>query len=77
MRRRNYGVKESGSKCGTSLIIPLGIADVADYIADIYNVKRLHSTLHFSPIAFERESAKQQSIDVSEKTFHHTTFVSV
>jgi putative transposase len=45
------------------------MADVADYIVGFYNCIRLHSTLgNLSPNAFERESAKQQSIDVSEKT---------
>lgn len=45
------------------------MADVADYILGFYNCTRLHSTLgNLSPNAFERESAKQQSIDVSEKT---------
>ena len=45
------------------------INDVADYIVSFYNSERLHSTLgNLSPNAFERESAKQQSIDVSEKT---------
>ena len=45
------------------------MTDVADYIVGFYNSMRLHSTLgNLSPNAFERESAKQQSIDVSEKT---------
>ena len=45
------------------------IADVADYIVGFYNCTRLHSTLgNLSPNAFERESAKQRSIDVSEIT---------
>ena len=45
------------------------MADVADYIVGFYNCTRLHSKLgNLSPNAFERESAKQQSIDVSEKT---------
>ena len=45
------------------------MTDVADYIVGFYNCLRLHSTLgNLSPNAFERESAKQQSIDVSEKT---------
>ena len=43
--------------------------DVADYIVGFYNCTRLHSTLgNLSPNAFERESAKQRSIDVSEIT---------
>lgn len=45
------------------------MTDVADYIVGFYNCTRLHSTLgNLSPNAFERELAKQQSIDVSEKT---------
>ena len=45
------------------------MTDVADYIVGFYNCTRLHSTLgNLSPNAFERESAKQQPIDVSEKT---------
>ena len=45
------------------------MVDVADYIVGFYNCIRLHSTLgNLSPNAFERESAKQQPIDVSEKT---------
>ena len=45
------------------------INDVADYIVSFYNSERLHLTLgNLSPNVFERESAKQQSIDVSEKT---------
>ena len=45
------------------------MTDVADYIVGFYNCTRLHSTLgNLSPNAFERESARQQSIDVSEKT---------
>ena len=45
------------------------IADVADYIVGFYNCTRLHSTLgNLSPNAFERESAKQRFIDVSEIT---------
>jgi transposase InsO family protein len=45
------------------------MTDVADYIVGFYNCKRLHSKLgNLSPNAYERESAKQQSIDVSEKT---------
>ena len=45
------------------------MADVADYIVGFYNHTRLHSTLgNLSPNAFERESAKQRSIDVSEIT---------
>ena len=42
---------------------------LADYIVGFYNCMRLHSTLgNLSPNAFERESAKQKSIDVSERT---------
>ena len=45
------------------------MADVADYIVGFYNCTRLNSKLgNLSPNAFERESAKQQSIDVSETT---------
>jgi putative transposase len=45
------------------------MTDVADYIIGFYNCTRLHSTLgNLSPNAFERESAKQRSIEVSEKT---------
>ena len=45
------------------------MTDVADYIVGFYNSTRLHSKLgNLSPNAFERESAKQQPIDVSEKT---------
>ena len=43
--------------------------DIADYIVGFYNSIRLHSKLgNLSPNAFERESAKQQLIDVSDKT---------
>ena len=45
------------------------MTDVADYIVGFYNCKRLHSKLgNLSPNAYERESAKQQPIDVSEIT---------
>ncbi len=45
------------------------MTDVADYIVGFYNNTRLHSKLgNLSPNAFERESATQQSIDVSEIT---------
>lgn len=45
------------------------ITDVADYIVGFYNCERLHSKLgNLSPNAFERKSATQQSIDVSEIT---------
>ena len=45
------------------------MSDVADYIVGFYNCERLHSTLgNLSPNAFERESATQQPIDVSEIT---------
>ena len=45
------------------------MTDVADYIVGFYNCTRLHSKLgNLSPNAFERESATQQSIDVSEIT---------
>ena len=45
------------------------ITHVAHYIVGFYNCIRLHSTLgSLSPNAFERESAKQQPIDVSDKT---------
>ena len=45
------------------------MTDVADYIVGFYNCKRLHSKLgNLSPNAFERESATQQPIDLSEKT---------
>ena len=45
------------------------MVDVADYIVGFYNCTRLHSTLgNLSPNAFERKSAIQQPIDVSEKT---------
>ena len=43
------------------------MSDVADYIVGFYNCERLHSKLgNLSPNAFERESAIQQPIDVSE-----------
>jgi len=43
--------------------------DVADCIVDFYNNTRLHSKLgYLSPNAFERESATQLPIDVSEIT---------
>ena len=43
------------------------MTDVADYIVGFYNCERLHSKLgNLSPNAFERESAIQQSIDLSE-----------
>ena len=43
------------------------MTDVADYIVGFYNCERLHSKLgNLSPNAFERESAIQQPIDVSE-----------
>ncbi len=43
------------------------MTDVADYIVGFYNCTRLHSKLgNLSPNAFERESTKQRSIDVSE-----------
>lgn len=45
------------------------MTDVADYIVGFYNCRRLHSKLgNLSPNAFERESAKQQPMDVSEIT---------
>ena len=45
------------------------MADVADYIVGFYNCERLHSKLgNLSPNAFERESAIQHPIDVSEIT---------
>ena len=45
------------------------MTDVADYIVGFYNCERLHSKLgNLSPNAFERESAKQQPINLSEKT---------
>ncbi len=45
------------------------MTDVADYIVGFYNCERLHSKLgNLSPNAFERESATQQPIDVSEIT---------
>ena len=45
------------------------MTDVADYLVGFYNCKRLHSKLgNLSPNAFERESATQQPIDVSEIT---------
>jgi putative transposase len=45
------------------------MTDVADYIAGFYNCTRLHSKLgNLSPNAFERESATQPPIDVSEIT---------
>ncbi len=45
------------------------VTDVADYIVGFYNCERLHSKLgNLSPNAFERESAIQQPIDVSEIT---------
>ena len=43
--------------------------DIADYIVGFYNAVGLHSKLgNLSPNAFERESAIQQPIDVSEIT---------
>ena len=43
--------------------------DVADYIVGFYNSTRLPSTLgNLSPNAFERKSATQLSIEVSEIT---------
>lgn len=43
------------------------MSDVADYIVGFYNCTRLHSKLgNLSPNAFERKSATQSSIDVSE-----------
>jgi len=45
------------------------MTDVADYIVGLYNCERLHSKLgNLSPNAFERETATQQPIDVSEIT---------
>ena len=45
------------------------MTDVADYIVGFYNSTRLHSKLgNLSPNAFERESATQQPIDLSEIT---------
>ena len=45
------------------------VTDVADYIVGFYNCTRLHSKLgNLSPNAFERESAKEQPINVSEIT---------
>ena len=45
------------------------MTDVADYIVGFYNNTRLHSKLgNLSPNAFERQSATQQPIDVSEIT---------
>ena len=45
------------------------MTDVADYIVGFYNSTRLHSTLgNLSPNAFERKSATQPPIDVSEIT---------
>ena len=45
------------------------MTDVADYIVGFYNCERLHSKLgNLSPNAFERESATQQPIDLSEIT---------
>ena len=45
------------------------MTDVADYIVGFYNSTRLHSKLgNLSLNAFERKSATQQSIDVSEIT---------
>ena len=45
------------------------MTDVADYIVGFYNCERLHSKLsNLSPNAFERESATQHPIDVSEIT---------
>ena len=45
------------------------MTDVADYIVGFYNCERLHSKLgNLSPNAFERESAIQHPIDVSEIT---------
>lgn len=43
--------------------------DVADYIVEFYNARRLHSTLGYqSPNAFERTSTGQAPIAVSENT---------
>jgi len=45
------------------------MVDVADYIVSFYNCTRLHSTLgNLSPNAFERKSATQPPIDLSEIT---------
>jgi len=45
------------------------MVDVADYIVGFYNCTRLHSTLgNLSPNAFERKSAIQPPIDLSEIT---------
>jgi transposase InsO family protein len=45
------------------------MTDVADYIVGFYNCTRLHSKLgNLSPNAFERKSAIQYPIDVSEIT---------
>ena len=45
------------------------IMDIADYIVNFYNSIRLHSKLgNLSPNAFERESAIQHPIELSEKT---------
>jgi transposase InsO family protein len=45
------------------------MTDVADYIVGFYNSTRLHSKLgNLSPNAFERKSATQPPIDVSEIT---------
>lgn len=45
------------------------IVDVADYIVGFYNCTRLHSVLgNLSPNAFERKSATQHPIEVSEIT---------
>lgn len=45
------------------------MTDVADYIVGFYNSTRLHSKLgNLSPNAFERKSAIQHPIDVSEIT---------
>ena len=45
------------------------MTDVADYIVGFYNSIRLHSKLsNLSPNAFERQSATQPPIDVSEIT---------
>ncbi|KVW99766.1 integrase [Thiobacillus denitrificans] len=45
------------------------MTDVADYIVGFYNCTRLHSKLgNLSPNAFERKSAIQHPIDVSEIT---------
>lgn len=45
------------------------MTDVADYSAGVYNCTRLRSKLgNLSPNAFERKSAIQHPIDVSEIT---------